>query len=67
MNNLPCDAFRRNPNKSWTVTGSASIEGENQKLRLPMNATFKRGDPVLGIDVAAWLDEHCAADADSEE
>lgn len=32
-----------------------------------MNATFKRGDPVLGIDVAAWLDEHCAADADSGE
>ena len=64
MSNLQCEDFRRNPDNSWTLTGSASIKAKAGEFRLPPNSTFKRGQPIMGVAVAEWLHNNCPADSE---
>jgi hypothetical protein len=55
-----CNAFRRNPDGSWTCTAavSFSIPGAG-KISAVSGWTFKPGELYGGIDMAAWLTRNC--------
>jgi len=58
---MPCDSFVKNPDGSWTATQDAYIPGPNIKAR--EGGIFRPGRVILGMDVAAKLDEACPKQA----
>jgi len=56
---MPCDAFARNPDGSWSVTRAAFIPGPNFSVRI--GARFAPGEKVRGYDLVARLEQSCAA------
>ena len=59
---VPCAAFKKNPNGSWTATrnalltvGSLHVTADANTTYLPNTINFN------GIDFASYLDTHCAA------
>jgi len=55
-----CDAFRKNPDGSWTSIRAVPLKVGNRTIVISQGMTFKRGEPFLAVDVAEWLDEHCS-------
>ena len=56
---MPCDAFVKNSDGSWTVTQAALIPGPDVRVR--PGSIFRPGSTLLGVDIAARLDEACPA------
>jgi len=54
---LPCDAFAKNADGSWTVLTTTYVEGPNVKLQ--KDATFPPGFIIRGYDIAALLAKAC--------
>jgi hypothetical protein len=54
---LPCDAFAKNADGSWTVLATTYVEGPNVKLQ--KDAVFPPGFMILGYDIAALLAKAC--------
>jgi len=54
---IPCDAFYRNADGSWTATGSTFIPGPDMITR--PGGVFRPGVKIRGYDVAASLDKAC--------
>ncbi len=55
-----CDAFKKNPNGSWTSIGSTTIEGNNGgPIIINPGVTFSKGVATNGVDLATLLDENC--------
>jgi HdeA/HdeB family len=54
---LPCDAFAKNSDGSWTATRAAFILGPNFSVRA--GGVFRPGEKFNGYDLAAKLDEAC--------
>ena len=59
MNEVPCDAFRKNPDGSWTYLKSVVIKGEHGEITIGPNMTFNKGVKFMGLDLAALLSQHC--------
>lgn len=56
---MPCDAFVRNPDGSWSVTRAAFIPGPNFSVRV--GARFAPGEKVRDYDLVARLEQSCAS------
>jgi hypothetical protein len=54
---MPCDAFTKNPDGSWTATRAAFIVGPNFSVRV--GGVFRPGDKYKDYDLAAHLAEAC--------
>jgi len=54
---LPCDAFQKNADGSWTVLTTTYVEGPDVKLQEA--AVFPPGFVVRGYDIAALLAKAC--------
>jgi hypothetical protein len=54
---MPCDAFTKNPDGSWTVTRATFIAGPNFSVRV--GGVFRPGETYKGYDLAAHLAEAC--------
>jgi len=60
---LPCEAFYKNPDGSWTATQSVFLPGTGRVSRV--GGVFRPGITVDGFDVAAALDKACPNPATS--
>jgi hypothetical protein len=60
---LPCDAFQKNPDGSWTAMRAVSINAGGRNLPLREGSRFKPGAAFLGTDIADELDKACPAEA----
>ena len=54
---IPCDAFAKNPDGSWTVLGTTYIEGPDVKVQ--EGAIFQPGRVIRGYDIAAMIAKAC--------
>ena len=54
---MPCDAFVKNPDGSWTATRAVFVLSANFSVRA--GGVFRPGEKSRGYDLAAKLDELC--------
>jgi len=52
---IPCDAFMRNPNGTWLATRQVTIYG----VTMGTGLLLRRGVSFNGFDLAALLEERC--------
>ena len=52
---IPCDAFMRNPNGTWLATRQVTIYG----VTMGTGLLLRHGVSFNGLDVAALLEERC--------
>jgi hypothetical protein len=56
---LTCADFQHNADGSWTPLTSMTISAPNGQIQAGPGVSFTAGLPIMGIDVAAKLDENC--------
>lgn len=49
--------FKKNPDGSWTTLQNTDITVPYGVIRLARDMTFEKGKTVVGLDIAALLDE----------
>jgi hypothetical protein len=54
---IPCDAFAKNADGTWTVLTTTYIEGPNVKVQ--QDSILQPGRSVLGYDIAAMIAKAC--------
>ena len=60
MEQVPCSAFRRNANGSWTCVKPVTIKGQYAQARLTPGTTVSKGASFAGVNLVAMLDTQCA-------
>jgi hypothetical protein len=60
---LPCDAFQKNPDGSWSAMRSVDINAGGRNLPIREGARFKPGAAFLGTDIAEQLDRTWPSEA----
>ena len=60
---LPCDAFQKNPDGSWSAMRSVDIYAGGRNLPIREGSRFKPGAAFLGTDIAKQLDRSCPSEA----
>jgi len=58
---MPCDAFIRNADGSWTAMRDVPVSGMGRKLVLRQGSELRPGAAILSVDFAALLEEQKAA------
>jgi hypothetical protein len=58
---LPCDAFIKNPDGSWTAKRDVPVTGLGRKLTLRQGGALAPGATILSVDFAALLEQQCPA------
>ena len=56
---FPCQAFRPNPDGSWTVVEFVTIPAENGLIELSPGATFPRSVAFGNLDLVALVERNC--------
>lgn len=56
---VQCEAFRRNPDDSWSSIRVTDVPSPLGAIRIPGGMEFRRGRTLCGVDVAGLLDEQC--------
>lgn len=56
---IPCDAFQKNPDGSWTCIKPVTISGPTGQIQIGPGMTFNRGVQFMGVDLAELLDKYC--------
>jgi hypothetical protein len=56
-------AFTRNPDGSWTCLRPATIAHPAGRIQVAEGSRFYPGTSFMGVDLARWLEEHCAPQA----
>jgi hypothetical protein len=56
---LPCDAFGRNPDGSWTALRKTQIPGTPVLLVIQAGGVLRPGAAIMGLDLATMLDRQC--------
>ena len=59
MLEIPCEAFKKNPNGSWTCIKPVTIKGPKGEIGIGVGMTFTRGVSFMGINLAELLDKDC--------
>lgn len=54
-----CEAFRKNPDGSWTSLQTTIIRAPIGEIRISPGMTFRKGAKLVGVDVVAMLDQNC--------
>lgn len=63
-NAVPCDAFRKNPDGSWTATRAVSVKVGSGTVSVGANTNFApRAIRLNGVDFANFLDDRCGKQA----
>ncbi len=62
-----CEAFRRNSDGSWTCTKQCvlTVSG-GQTVTIEVDQTVRPGELLGGYDLAAYLEQTCARDDNTE-
>ena len=61
MANELCEAFQKNGDGSWTCLKSVAIIGPSGPIQIDPGRTFKTGEPIMGVDVAIYLEQNCSS------
>ena len=57
---IPCDAFERNDDGSWSVTRPMTVTGsDGSPIQIGPGVTFRPGVSFKGFDLATMLEEQC--------
>jgi hypothetical protein len=57
---IPCDAFKKQDDGSWTPTRDVNVElPDGNVLTVGSAASFRSGNPIRGFDLAAVLEREC--------
>ena len=57
---IPCDAFKKHDDGSWTPTRDVNVElPDGNVLTVGPAVSFKPGNPIRGLDLAAVLEREC--------
>jgi HdeA/HdeB family len=59
---VPCDAFVKNPDGSWSALRDAPILDTGQRLTIRGGSVLRPGASIRGLDLAATLDQQCPAE-----
>ncbi len=57
MQNIPLDAFKKNPDGSWSCVKQVTIKGPSGEIRIGPGMSFREGVQFMGIDLAALLNQ----------
>ena len=58
---VPCAAFKKNPDGSWTATRNVALTFGSVHVSAGANTTYLLNAILNGIDFATYLDTHCGA------
>jgi hypothetical protein len=58
---MPCDAFIRNADGSWTAMRDVPVSGMGRKLVLRQGSELRPGAAILSVDFATLLEQQCPA------
>jgi len=56
---IPCNAFQKNPDGSWSPTRQVTISGPNGQGTMNPGVSFRPGVAFMGIDMATALEQQC--------
>lgn len=56
---LPCDAFVKNADGSWTAIEDAAIQDTGAKLTIRRGSILRAGAAIRNLDLATMLDREC--------
>jgi HdeA/HdeB family len=56
-NSIPCDAFVKNPDGSWSAMRNAAIQGTGLTIRA--GSVLRPGASIRGLDLATMLNRAC--------
>jgi hypothetical protein len=56
---MPCDAFIRNADGSWTAMRDVPVGGMGRKLVLRQGSELRPGAAILSVDFATLLEQQC--------
>ena len=59
MQQIPCDAFKKNPDGSWTTVKAVTITGSTGQIQIAPGQTFKKKVLFMGVDLVALLEANC--------
>lgn len=59
--NIPCDAFVKNDDATWSALRSVPIRGVGESLTIREGSVLRPGAAIRGVDLASVLDEQCPA------
>jgi hypothetical protein len=59
QDDLTCADFQHNPDGSWTPLTAMTINAPNGQIEIGPGVSLTAGLPILGLDLAAKLDENC--------
>jgi hypothetical protein len=60
-NDIPCDAFQKNDDGTWSAMRSVQILGTGQRLTIRDGSVLRPGSDIRGLDLATELDRKCPA------
>lgn len=58
---LPCDAFVKNEDGSWSATRNVAVPGPGRVFNVREGALFRRGMSFMGMTLAEDLEKACPA------
>ena len=56
---VPCDAFQKNPDGSWSSVRQVVIAGPNGPVTVNPGTSYWVGVAFMGIDLASRLEQQC--------
>ena len=56
---VPCDAFQKNPDGSWSSVRQVVIAGPNGQVTVSPGTSVWSGVAFMGIDLGSRLDQQC--------
>ena len=61
---IPCDAFVKNDDATWSALRSVPIHGVGESLTIREGSVLRPGAAIRGVDLASVLDAQCPATPD---
>ena len=58
---IPCDAFVKNDDATWSALRSVPIHGVGESLTIREGSVLRPGAAIRGVDLASVLDQQCPA------
>jgi hypothetical protein len=58
---MPCDAFIRNGDGTWTTMRDVPVSGMGRKLVLRQGSELRPGAAILSVDFATLLEQQCTS------
>lgn len=59
MQQIPCHAFKKNPDGTWSTVETVTISTPNGQVTLAPGQTFRKGVLFMNVDLVALLEQNC--------